>query len=219
MIYATMCVGEDWCKKYSSEINNLGLENNVNILTNFPNYFPNCNTEMYHRNVFSYYEKLPFTLKLNIKYKDRVLFFDVDSINSPYLIPILKNKYEMDKESVYSQEVYDMKTTSNLDDESYKELINIYKSYSYYIHPKYLHERIFSLPYKENQTEKIIEEILELQSVFEKIYHKDRKWPNRHRNQKWSDNGCGYGEGGALSIIIHNMNIPSKSLKFLKNII
>lgn len=222
MIYCTICIGEEWCKKYSDDINKLGSEKTTYVLTDFPEYFGNCKIKKYKRNVFSYYEKLPFTLELIIKYKNRVVFFDADSVDNNYFQSILKKEYNLDTESVYALNVYDTKSFNRkmvLSNPSYIELMNIYRLYNYQLFPKYLHERLFSLPYNEIQTEEILNQILEMQSIFEETYYKGRVWPEGHQNQKWSKNGCGYAEGGALSIIVHNMKIPTKSIKLLKNLL
>ena len=222
MIYSTMCIGEEWCKKHSKRINDLSQKEIVWVLTDLPEYFPNCSIQQYHRNTFSYYEKLPFVLNLVIKYEDRVTFFDADSVDNPYFQSILKKEYKIDNQTVYALNVYDTKRFDRemvLNNPSYVELMNIYRYYNYEPFPKYIHERLFSLPYKKYQTEQILEEIIEMQSIFEETYYKGRKWPERHQNQRWSAAGCGYAEGGALSIIVHNMNIPTKRIKYLKKII
>ena len=39
-----------------------------------------------------------------------------------------------------------------------------------------------------------------------KKYPKGKEW-NNHNFKNYSKNGCGYGEGGALSIVLKNNNI------------
>lgn len=222
MIYSTLCVGKVWCEKYSQSINNFGKNYNLYVLTDLPEYFPNCNVIKYEREVFSYYEKLPFILKLIIQYKKRVIFFDADSVNNPYLQVILNKEYKLDNSSVYSLNVYNTKAWDRkkvLENPSFVELMEIYRSYSYELLPDYIHERIFSLPYKSNQTHEILNQVLEMQEIFETKYYKGRIWPQGHQNQRWSKAGCGYAEGGALSIIIHNMKIPTKPILLKENII
>ena len=68
-------------KKYSDDINRLATKYKVVILTNYPEYFTDCTTLEYSRNIFSYYEKLPLLLSLVLQNKDRVTYFDVDSVN------------------------------------------------------------------------------------------------------------------------------------------
>ena len=218
MIYATMCIGEEWCKKYSDDINKLGSKKTTHVLTDFPKYFDKCKVKKYNRDIFSYYEKLPFTLNLMIDSKDRVVFVDADFVHSDEIKGLVDNRYNLDKESVYSINIYDTKSFPKsfvLSNPSYTELMNIYDSYNYELFPKYLHERLFSLPYKKNQTEQMLNEIVEMQTIFEERYYKGRVWPDGHQNQRWSDAGCGYAEGGALSIIVHNLNIPTIKLKKL----
>ena len=80
MIYCTVSVGKEILKKYSNDINRLATKYKVVILT-LSEYFTDCTTLEYSRNIFSYYEKLPLLLSLVLQNKDRVTYFDVDSVN------------------------------------------------------------------------------------------------------------------------------------------
>ena len=172
------------------------------ILTDQPNYFLNAKTILYKRNEFSYYEKLPFFLSLVKEYKKRVVYFDADSLS------LVKDKdFGFDKESTYSYKIF--KNTNYTDtqlrtDDALNILCDIYSEIGYEM-CDYLHERIISIPYSEN-INKIFKEIIKLQPIFEKKYPKGKEW-NNHNFKNYSKNGCGYGEGGALSIVLKNNNI------------
>ena len=222
MIYATLCVGEKWCKENADDVNDLGKNNIVYVYTDFPDYFPNCKIVEYTRSEFSYYEKLPFWLRLIIKHKKRVVYIDCDSVKTIPMQIIRSGSANFDKKSVYTFTIFDnplallerMKKNPSL-----VQLIEIYKELGYDPLCFYLHEKLLSLPYKKNETEFILKEILNLQSIFEEKYYKGRFWegiPNdetgTHECNKWSKYGCGYGEGGAISILVHNLNIPIKTI-------
>lgn len=80
MIYCTMSIGKYHSEKYSNDINRLATKYKVEVLTDCPEYFKNCTIHEYSRDVFSYYEKLPFMLSVILNNKDRVLYFDSDTI-------------------------------------------------------------------------------------------------------------------------------------------
>ena len=203
-----MSIGESHSLKYSNDINEFAKHNEVYVLTNYPEYFQNCIIQNYNRNVFSYYEKLPFFLSLVKEYKKRVVYFDVDSIN------LIKDKnFGFDNESVYSYKIF--KNTNYTDtqlrtDSALNVLCDIYSELGYKM-CDYLHERIISIPYSQN-INKIFKEIVKLQPIFEEKYPKGKEW-NNHSFKNYSKNGCGYGEGGALSVILRNNNIKILKLK------
>jgi len=92
-------------------------------------------------------------------------------------------------------------------------MLDIYQELGYKM-CDYLHERILSIPYSE-KIPLILEEIVELQPLFEERYPKGKNWdtPSRDDIQSFSNVGCGYGEGGALSVVLKNNNINVKTLK------
>ena len=208
--YCTLVYGKKLCELYSSKLNEFAKNNKLFVYTNYPDYFPNCKTVKYTRDVFSYYEKLPFILSLVNKLKQRVLYFDVDSIDL-----IKDNSYEFDDESVYSFKIF--KNSSYSKNELKKELglsvlCDIYDELGSYTCDEvdYVHERIISIPCYKN-IESILEEIIKLQPIFEERFSKNKNWPN-HIFQKYSKIGCGYGEGGALSLVLKDNNLKIKKL-------
>ena len=54
MIFCTVCVGDYWSKKYSSDINKISENNTIYVYTNKPEYFKSsCNIIQYKRKDFS----------------------------------------------------------------------------------------------------------------------------------------------------------------------
>lgn len=223
MIYATLCVGEKWCKQNADDINDLGKNNLVYVYTDFAEYFPNCKIVEYTRKDFSYYEKLPFWLNLIIKHKERVVYIDSDSIETIPMQILRKGITNLDNKSVYTFTMFNNPSYAYerlKKNPSLVQLMEIYQELGYDPICFYLHEKLLSLPYKKDETELILKEILNLQSIFEEKYYKGRFWEGiphdetgTHECNKWSKYGCGYGEGGAISILIHNLNIPIKTIK------
>ena len=211
MIYATMCIGNEFISLYKDIINSFSENNNLHIITDNPNEFPNAHCYEYNRDVFSYYEKLPFILSLVLNNKDRVLYFDADSIEL-----IEDKEFIFDNNSVYSYKIYEHKSYTEEElrkDEGMAVMLDIYQELGYKM-CDYLHERILSIPYSE-KIPLILEEIVELQPLFEERYPKGKNWdtPSRDDIQSFSNVGCGYGEGGALSVVLKNNNINVKTLK------
>lgn len=202
MIYCTFIYGKELHDLYSTKLDEFSKKCNLQILTDNPEYFSNANTILYERNEFSYYEKLPFLLSLIKEYKERVLFFDVDSLN------LIKDKdFGFDNKSAYSYQIFknsnyteqELRTNYGLD-----VLCDIYSELGYEM-CDYLHERIISIPYSQKIND-IFNEITKLQPIFEKKYPKGKNWQGADFS-KYSQIGCGYGEGGALSVVLKNNNI------------
>lgn len=215
MIYCTVSVGEEISKQYSKQINKLTNNHKIVVLTDSPRYFKDCQIIDYTRDIFSYYEKLPFLLKLVLEYKERVVYFDVDSIN------LIDDKFEFDEESVYTYKLY-RNENSPIEklrlDSGYTLTLDIYEKLGYKM-CNYVHERFISIPYSE-KVKSMLDDILMLQPIFEDTYPKNKVWkrPSRINLKKYSKTGCGYGEGGALSVVLKNHDINIKSI-FGKNLI
>lgn len=218
MIYCTMSIGKYHSEKYSNDINRLATKYKVEVLTDCPEYFKNCTIHEYSRDVFSYYEKLPFMLSVILNNKDRVLYFDSDTINE-----IENSQYNFDEKSVYTYKLYPTSTyfikygrEKALEiltkDSGIIVLLDILDELGYDM-CDYLHERILSIPYS-NKIKKVKEEILELQNIFEEKHPKNKDWSEASRKdlQRYSKAGCGYGEGGALSIVLTNHKFKFKEL-------
>jgi hypothetical protein len=202
MMYCTLVYGKKLHDLYFEELDNFSKTNNLVILTDQPDYFLNSKTILYKRNEFSYYEKLPFILSLVKEHKERVVYFDVDSID------LVKDKnFGFDNKSAYSYKIFkntDYTDTQLRTDDGLNILCDIYSELGYEM-CDYLHERIISIPYSQ-KIDKMFKEIVKLQPVFEENYSKGKQWKS-YDFKRYSKIGCGYGEGGALSIILKNNNI------------
>lgn len=224
MIFSTLCVGEEWCKKYSEEINNLGIEHKIFITTDYPHYFSNCVTIKYTRDVFSYYEKLNSLFKICVNNKRRVTHFDVNKVNHESFQLLLNNDYQpFDKYTIYCAQIYF--------NESYPLSI-AHKNPALKVMSQgmknidcdfdrcnYIDEKIISIPY--NDYTLTLKKSLEIiQQMWENLYPKGKVWSGiphdntgTHESNKWSKQGCGYGEGGALSILVKKLNIKKETIK------
>jgi hypothetical protein len=202
MVYCTLVYGEELHDLHSKELDKFSETHDLIVLTNLPQYFLNAETILYERNEFSYYEKLPFLFSLVKEHKNRVVYFDVDSID------LVKDKnFGFDNKSAYSYKIFkntDYTDTQLRTDDGLNILCDIYSELGYEM-CDYLHERIISIPYSQ-KIDKMFKEIVKLQPVFEENYSKGKKWKS-YDFKRYSKIGCGYGEGGALSIILKNNNI------------
>jgi hypothetical protein len=243
MIYCTVSVGDDLCKRYETSVNELAETETVYVLTDCPQYFPSCKIIEYNRDVFSYYEKIILLINLVTKYKERVTLVDIDALHLEEFKWIVNKQVDFDNESLYTFKVY---TTPNDNIEKVIKDPSIgifYKTFKEVVRKDivdeiiYPHERILSMPYKQNH-KKISSFILELQDKWESIYPKGFIWesseiyydesykdyrpidnPNWHPANKHSNNGCGYGEGGVLSYCNSLFNLKIKQIRLTNNLI
>lgn len=94
-------------------------------------------------------------------------------------------------------------------------MIEVYKQLGFKnVVCNYIHERITSVPYIPSKFNQLKDSIFKVQSIWEKTWSKGRKWKGYsgyeskgHECNKWSENGCGYGEGGAISIFAKQLKI------------
>ena len=110
MIYCTVSVGDDLCKRYETSVNELAETETVYVLTDCPQYFPSCKIIEYNRDVFSYYEKIILLINLVTKYKERVTLVDIDALHLEEFKWIVNKQVDFDNESLYTFKVY---TTPN----------------------------------------------------------------------------------------------------------
>ena len=125
---------------------------------------------------------------------------------------------EFDNETIYSHEIYnyeDIPLKELTRNPAYVALIEVYKQLGFKnIICNYIHERIISVPYILNKFNELKESVFKVQSIWEETWSKGRNWKGYlgyeskgHECNKWSQYGCGYGEGGALSIYAKKLNI------------
>ena len=107
MIFCTLSVGEEWCKKYYNDINSISKNHKMYVYTDFPEYFPNRNIIEYKRKDFSYFEKLILLFNIINKHKERVTYFDCDSVYIEQVQSMLNGTHkEFDSETIYSHKIF-----------------------------------------------------------------------------------------------------------------
>lgn len=213
MIYCTFAVGNFWNTTLrQSGLTPFSKENEVHILTDRPELYPYAKATKYDRDVFSYYDKLPFMFDIIKDRKERVMFFDADNLG--YIKAI--NVDEFDDESIYSDTLYNYseKTQRYFEDKRHTALLSLWPIFKEEVGVSYIdypNERNLSFPYLENIDE-ITEDIKRLQSKFESVFAKGIDWKKSCGLDKYSEVGCGYSEGGAVAIQAHKHNIPMKRI-------
>ncbi len=207
MIYATMCVGNKWTNKYKTSINNFSKENTLHIFTDDMKSFENCVCHEYTRDVFSYYEKINFVLKLSKEYKERICYIDTDWLQG-YDTNII-----VDNHSVYTYTNFNLSDDNvvtnfftDIEIELQKTIlrkIGIDKELEYY-----MGEAILFFPYNEN-IDDIISDSKTLQEYLENTYHQTTITKKRLDRYK---KGIGYAEGWGITALMVKYNIPIKQI-------
>ncbi len=224
MIYSTLCVGKNWVNKHKDSVEKISKDNKIFVTTDEPNSFFNANTIQYTREEFSYYEKIISLLKLCVEHKQRVTHFDVDLINTPKFNMILENKCTFNDNTIYSNRIF---KNENFEEHILRKnpatvvFMNIIRQLKCdFIICNYLHENIISVPYMKDTSELLLNSVLSIQSLWENLFCKGRVWIGKPHNDdgvqecnKWSKNGCGYAEGGSLSLYAKKYNIPIERIK------
>lgn len=207
MIYCTMCIGEEWVDIYSPAINKFSRDREVFVLTDQPDKFE-CNTILYERDIFSYYEKINLVLNLIKSHQSRVTYIDVNELrtfnsnittddNSLFCAQLFSwehmEKYfltESTKEDVYTI----------LDKIKVKELKNFY-----------IREHIFSFPFSKD-IDDIINDAALIQPFFEEYFNNVPYTPHMER---YSREGVGYAEGFAIQALAIRHNIDIKQMEWV----
>ena len=200
-----MCIGEKWVDIHSPAINKFSRDKEVFVLTDQPDKFE-CNTILYEREVFSYYEKISLVLNLIKTHQSRVTYVDANNIRNfnPNIL--------VDDTSLYAGQLLDWKDmdmfktdTTEVDVLKILSTIGIEKLYD-----KYIREHIISIP-SSIFIDYILEDIKELQPLFEDYFGSVPKTPAVERYTK---SGVGYGEGFALQAIAMKYSMEIKQMKY-----
>ena len=199
MILSLVAVGEEYiknCKPFIQKFMVFGWD--VHVLTDQPEEFE-CNTEKYQNKIFSYFDKLLFTLRLGERYKQDVLFIDADWIhnisdNLPKYLE--KSDHFMYYVSWPNGETFD----DYIDDPYFINLIRYWdkNNFDYHNLPTIM-EWIFFMPYT-NKISNLLYDIEHIKPIFE-------------YNSVTVDTGykgIGNGEGLALSYVLSKHKIPIK---------
>ena len=206
MIYCTMCIGSKWVDVFKSSINRFANNNELYVLTDIPEEFDNCNTVLYERETFSYYDKLPFLFNISKSINERVTYIDANNIRNfnPNIL--------VDDTSLYSGQLLDWKDMDMFrTDSTEKDVLKILSSIGVdKLYDKYVREHIISIP-TSIFIDYIIDDIKQLQPLFEDYFDSVPKTPAMERYTK---NGIGYAEGFELQAIAMKYSMEIKQMKY-----
>lgn len=205
MIYATMCIGQNWIDKYKDIINEFSKSNTIHILTDVISEFNNTNVHLYQRDVFSYYEKINFILDLVKEYNQRITYIDCDWLST------YNTLLEYDNNSLYTYRIFDLdeyndvtEWFTDIERDFRKSLLTDISSKGFIT--EYVPEALISFPNLKN-IDDIISDIKTLQPIIEKTYNKESLTTPRLNRYK---HGIGYAEGWSISAVSVKYDIPLK---------
>ena len=211
MKICSVSVGKDFCEKYSQKIKKYAPKNiELIVLTDRPEYFKFCKTELYEDKIFSYFSKNTFTSKISKKYKTDVLYIDADS-------------FHIVDESIYKNQ---FETTYFLYDKLWpnfthsevnslpKDLLDYY-GISGNLKIENIHEKIFYLPYSQ-KINNLYKDLLVIKEIWDKETQTSEPKGNA---KKYSKYGIGYGEGIPFSLSLMMNSIITKKYQFTKSTI
>ena len=211
MKICSVSVGKDFCEKYSQKIKKYAPKNiELIVLTDRPEYFKFCKTELYEDKIFSYFSKNTFTSKISKKYKTDVLYIDADS-------------FHIVDESIYKNQ---FETTYFLYDKlwpnfTHSEVNSLPKDLlDYYgingnLKIENIHEKIFYLPYSQ-KINNLYKDLLVIKEIWDKETQTSEPKGNA---KKYSKYGIGYGEGIPFSLSLMMNGIITKKYQFTKSTI
>ena len=207
MIYCTMCIGEEWVDIYSPVINKFSRDREVFVLTDQPDKFE-CNTILYERDIFSYYEKILLVLNLIKSHKSRVTYIDVNSLRT--FNPNIKTDdvtlFCAQLLSWEHMEKYFLTKSTKEDVSTILDKIKVKELKDFYIR-----EHIFSFPFL-NDIDDIINDATLMQPFFEEYFNVVPYTPHMER---YSREGVGYAEGFAIQALAIRYNIDIKKMKWV----
>ena len=215
MIYATFITGEEYRKKYTLQIQNEVKGKDVHILTDKPELFPECKTELYEKEVFSYYDKLTFLLRTVLKRKERVTFIDCDWFTGLHI------SLDIEPDTFYTYRLYPFSDFAIMPFSIHglnlvKEVTSKHKLE--FKDEVYIGEAIMSLPYLDC-TQDILDDLDYLQKDWESTFNQNLETKST-KLKRYASYGVGYGEGGALTAILQKYNVTLKEVdkkKFVHN--
>jgi len=202
MIYATFITGKEYRDKYISQVQKEIVGKDIHILTDTPELFPNSKTELYTRDVFSYYEKLLFLVRKVLERKERVTFIDCDWLKGLHL------NFKLEKDTFYTYALFKFEEFQNrpFSMEGINMVIDVLEKNNFTLKKDvYIGEAIMSLPYS-NKTESILQDLIYLQADWENKFNQNIVTENR-KLKRYASYGVGYGEGGALTAVLQKYNV------------
>lgn len=208
MKLCSISVGKSFCEKYSQKVKQYApTDIDLIILTDHPEYFDFCETELYTDDIFSYFSKNTFAVELCKKYKTDVLYVDIDSFHIVDT-SIYKNKFQTTY-FLYDK-LWPDYTHSELNSLP-KELLD-YFEINDILKIENIHEKIFYLPYSQ-KINNLYKDLL----VIKQIWDNETQISEPKGNaKKYSKYGIGYGEGIPLSLCLFRNGINTMKYKLTK---
>ena len=106
MIFATVCHGPVFTKRYAYQVNKVGKKDTVYVLTDCPELFPDCITIGYKEFMgyshFTYYSKLLFLFYLLEQLKERVNYVDADFLKINFNKDLITDNYSLFTNNVFT---------------------------------------------------------------------------------------------------------------------
>ncbi len=200
MIITFVAVG----KKYINQLNdffktNESFKDNAIVLTDRPNLFSDVKTVLYQNKVFSFFDKLLFSLRVCEEYREDVLYVDVDELSHLSIHEII-DQIDEKETSILFTIPWPPKNLDELDNKRWKLFKDIVKTDHKEIQT--LFENVFFFP-KTLPVSKLLYDLELLKPIFETM---------SILNEEVSNN-IGGGEGLALSYLVKINNLKIKQLK------
>lgn len=224
MIFATVCHGEVFTKRYSYEINEVGKVDTVYVLTNKPEAFPNCNVRDYDifmgTSQFTYYSKLLFLFALLEELKERINYVDADFLKTTFNKGLVT-----DNTTLFTSVAVDYNKTllGQLDykKEKYSDWYKFLKEVNLETEGDkvftYVTEAYWSFPYLDNIST-IATRARELKKRIEEIFTLNPDHWKGTPLRRYAETGIGFGEGTAMSALVQEFNIPFQAVNHNKDL-
>lgn len=211
MKICSVSVGKDFCEKYSQTVKKFAPKNiDLIILTDHPEYFDFCDTELYSEYVFSYFSKNILASKICNQYLENVLYVDIDSF---HIVNQELYKNEFNSDYFLYDKLWDDYTHSELNTLPQK-LLNYYRIGGN-LKIENIHEKIFYLPYS-HKVKKLYNDLKNLQRIWD---NETKESEPKGNAKKYSKYGIGWGEGIPLSMALLMSGIMTKKYDLVKTTI
>ena len=208
MKLCSVSVGKSFCEKYSQKVEKLApKKHELIILTDHPEYFDFCKTELYTDNIFSYFSKNTFVSKICDEYKSDTLYVDIDSF---HIIDSSIFNQEFNTSYFLYDKLWPNYTHSEIN--SLPTSILEYYGISGNLNIENIHEKIFYLPYS-SKIEKLNKDLMNIKKLWDNETITSEPKGNA---VKYSKYGIGYGEGIPFSISLFMNGISTKKHRLIK---
>lgn len=208
MKLCSLSVGKSFCEKYSQRVKEYApADIDLIILTDHPEYFDFCKTELYTEKQFSYFSKNTFVSKMCKEYKSDILYIDIDAFG---IVDFSIIKRQFDTTYFLYDRIWSEYPYSEINSLP-KDLLDYY-GISGNLKIENMHENIFYLPYS-NKVEKLHKDLLVIKDIWDKETQTSEPKGNA---KKYSKYGIGYGEGTPLSLALLMNGIQTMKYRLRK---